>query len=89
VRVLGTTCTATSPACNGWVAEIDITGMSTGGAYSFGNLADPANYATNAKGSITCTAPGYDTTGTATTSSYTVYMTHAAAQAVSEPGHER
>jgi hypothetical protein len=77
VRVLGTTCTATSPACNGWVAEIDITGMSTGGAYSFGNLADPANYATNAKGSITCTAPGYDTTGTATTSSYTVYMTHA------------
>jgi hypothetical protein len=76
VRVLGTTCTAASPACNGWVAEIDITGMSTGGAYSFGNLADPANYATNAKGKITCTSPNFDATPTAGTGSRTVYMTH-------------
>jgi hypothetical protein len=77
VRVLGTTCTATSPACNGWVAEIDITGLATGGSYSFGTLSDPANYTTNAKGSITCTAPGYDTSGSTTTLSYVVYMTHA------------
>src|SRR5437868_9393975 len=77
VRMLGTTCTAASLACNGWVAEIDISGLATGGSYSFGNLADPANYATTAKGSVTCTSPTYDTTGTAGTGSRTVYMTHA------------
>jgi hypothetical protein len=76
VRVLGTTCTASTAACNGWVAEIDITGLATGGQYDFGILSGQT-YAANAKGSITCTSPTYDITGATGTASRTVYMTHA------------
>jgi hypothetical protein len=75
VRVLGTTCTATSPACNGWVAEIDISGLATGGSYSLFTGSAPF-YSSQAKGSITCTSPTYDTTPTAGTASRTVYLTH-------------
>ena len=58
---------------NGWTAEIDITGLNTGGVYAMGLGAnnDPAN----SKVVFTVTSPGYDASGNATTLTRTVYGT--------------
>jgi hypothetical protein len=72
VRVIYNTCTA-GVSCNGWVAEIDLEGLSTGGTYSLGmgTNNDPAA----AKIVFTVTSPGYTTAGASTTIQRTVYGT--------------
>jgi hypothetical protein len=74
VRILGTTCTAAAPACDGWVAEIDMAGFNTGGAYNFGLTSSPASLA-GARLVFTVSGPGYDASGNATTVTRTVYGT--------------
>ncbi len=59
--------------CNGWVAEIDITGLNTGGTYNLGLGAN--NNPSTAKIVFTVTSPGYDTSGNATTIARTIYGT--------------
>jgi len=61
-------------AYSGWEAEIDISGMSTGGTYDFGLGTN--NSPTNAKAVFTVTSQGYDDTGAATTITRTVYGTN-------------
>jgi hypothetical protein len=61
---------------NGWTAEIDIQSLSTGGSYAFG-LTSAASSLSSAKIAFTVTSHGYDATGTATTTTRTVYGTHA------------
>lgn len=73
VRVVQNTCTA-GASCNGWVAEIDLEGMATGGTYAFGLGTNNASLGT-AKIVLTLTSPGYDTSGNTTTISRTVYGT--------------
>lgn len=58
---------------NGWVAEIDIDGLTTGGTYAFGF--DSANRPIAPKIVFTVTSPGYDATGAPTTIQRTVYGT--------------
>ncbi len=65
---------ASAAAHNGWVAEIDIDNLATGGTYAMGLGAD-ANPST-AKIVFTLTSTGYDATGAGTTLSRTVYGTH-------------
>ena len=60
--------------CNGWVAEVDVSGVSAGGAYSLGIGVN--NDPTNAKLSCVVTSLGYNTSGNATTISRTIYGTH-------------
>lgn len=72
VRVLGSTCTA-GASCNGWVAEIDLEGLSTGGTYNFGFGAN--NNPSTAKLVLTVTSPGYNTSGVLGTTTRTVYGT--------------
>lgn len=67
VRILGDT------AHNGWTAEIDIAGLSKGGAYNFGLGAN--NNPTNAKVVFTVTSQGFDATGATTTIQRTIYGT--------------
>ncbi len=81
VRVLGsatgvtdaTSACNTASACTGWVAEIDVAGLSTGGTYSLGMGVN--NDPTNATIKCTVTSLGYDDTGSATTISRTIYGT--------------
>lgn len=72
VRVIASTCTA-GASCNGWVAEIDLEGLSVGGTYDFGLGAN--NNPSTAKIVFTVTSPGYDTSGNTTTIQRTVYGT--------------
>lgn len=58
---------------NGWTAEIDIEGLSTGGTYNLGLGAN--NDPSTAKIVFTVTSPGYDTSGNATTVTRTIYGT--------------
>lgn len=58
---------------NGWVAEIDINNLATGGAYALGLGTN--NDPSAAKIKLTVTSPGYDATGTVTTITRTVYGT--------------
>ena len=58
----------------GWVAEIDITGLSTGGTYNF-NLGTNNATTTNTP-YFTVTSQGYDNSGNATTITRTVYATN-------------
>lgn len=64
---------ASAAAHNGWVAEIDIDSLSTGGTYAFGLGTN--NDPSTAKAVFTVTSPGYDTSGNTTTISRTVYGT--------------
>lgn len=59
----------------GWYANIDITGLSTGGTYDF-NLGTNNAADSNAKLRFTVTSSGFDDTGAATTITRTVYGTH-------------
>lgn len=61
-------------AYSGWVAEVDISGLSTGGTYDFGLGTN--NDPTNAKMVFTVTSQGYDDSGNATTMTRTVYGTN-------------
>lgn len=70
VRIVKDTCAA-GISCNGWVAEVDISGLSAGGTYSFGLGAQ--NNPSTAKMALTVTSLGYDPTGSATTITRTVY----------------
>jgi hypothetical protein len=72
VRIIKDTCSV-GITCNGWVAEIDITGLATGGTYNFGMGTN--NDPTNAKIVFTLTSHGYDTSGNATTITRTIYGT--------------
>ncbi|HWP84640.1 MAG TPA: hypothetical protein VNN17_05585 [Terriglobia bacterium] len=67
---------ASATAHNGWIAEIDIDSLGTGGTYNFG-LADSGysvrNDPSGAKIVFTVTSPGYDTSGGTTTIQRTVY----------------
>ncbi|HWP84676.1 MAG TPA: hypothetical protein VNN17_05770 [Terriglobia bacterium] len=67
---------ASATAHNGWIAEIDIDSLGTGGTYNFG-LADSGysrrNDPAGAKIVFTVTSPGYTTTGTTTSIQRTVY----------------
>lgn len=56
---------------NGWVAEFDISGLSTGGTYNTGLTAQNDPAAANAV--FTVTSPGYDASGAATSTTRTVY----------------
>lgn len=58
---------------NGWTAEIDISGLSTGGTYAMGLGAN--NDPGGAKVVFTVNSPGYDSNGNATTITRTVYGT--------------
>jgi hypothetical protein len=58
---------------NGWTAEIDISGLSAGGAYNLG--LDANNNPIAPKVVFTITSPGYDKNGNATTTVRTVYGT--------------
>ena len=62
---------------NGWVAEIDLDSMGTGGTYDMGYTpATPgAQIDANAKVKFHVTSPGFDTNGNATTTTRTVYGT--------------
>ena len=60
-------------AHNGWTAEIDIEGLSTGGTYNLGLGAN--NDPSTSKIVFTVTSPGYDTSGNATTVIRTIYGT--------------
>ncbi len=81
IRILGsatgvtdaTSACNTASACTGWVAEIDVAGLSTGGTYSLGMGVN--NDPTNATIKCTVTSLGYDTSGNATTISRTIYGT--------------
>ena len=62
---------------NGWVAEIDIDSVTTGGTYNMGITPATAGSQVdaNAKVTFTVTSPGFDTSGNATTTTRTVYGT--------------
>lgn len=65
VRVIGNTCAATF-SCDGFVAEIDIEGLSTGGTYTLG--LGTQNNPSSAKILFTATSPSFSPTdGSATT----------------------
>jgi len=82
IRIVGSSTTvadATSAcnagsACTGWVAEIDMSGLVTGGTYNLGmgtnNDPSAANVVCNA------TSLAYDTSGNTTTAVRTIYGTH-------------
>lgn len=72
VRVIENTCAA-GASCNGWVAEIDLEGLSTGGSYNFG--LGSSNDPSAATVVFTVTSPGYTTSGSTTTIQRTVYAT--------------
>ena len=76
VRVLGET------VRNGWVAEIDIEDMATGGTYDMGITPSTAGSAVNANAKVrfTVTSPGYDTAGSPTQVTRYVYGTSALRQ---------
>jgi hypothetical protein len=82
VRVIGsvTGVADAESACNtagagtGWVAEIDVEGLSTGGTYALGIGAN--NDPTNAKIVLTVTSSGYNSSGVLGTTTRTVYGTH-------------
>jgi hypothetical protein len=82
VRVVGSTTGVadaesacnTASACTGWVAEIDVDNLSTGGTYALGIGA--LNSPAAAKITCTVTSSGYDATGTLGTTNRTVYGTH-------------
>lgn len=78
IRIVGNTCEA-GPSCNGFVAEIDIEGLSTGGVYDFGfSSSTPADQIDSiAKVRFNVTSPGYDTSGNPTLTSRKVYGTQA------------
>jgi len=65
---------ASAAAHNGWVAEIEIAGLSTGGTYAMGlgSRNDPSA----AKIAFSVSSPGYDASGGAVTIVRTVYGTH-------------
>jgi len=65
---------ASATAHNGWVAEIDISGLSTGGTYALGLGTN--NDPSTAKIVFTVTSSGYDATGVLGTIQRTVYGTH-------------
>ena len=71
VRIVGAT------NHNGWVAEIDIDALGTGGAYDMGITPATAGATidTNAKLKLHVTSPGYDTNGNPTTTTRMVYGT--------------
>jgi hypothetical protein len=72
VRIVKDTCAA-GISCNGWAAEIDVTGLGTGGTYALGLGAN--NSPSTAKVVFTVTSPGYDATGALGTVTRTVYGT--------------
>jgi len=65
---------ASAAAHNGWVAEIDISGLSPGGTYALGLGTN--NDPSTAKIVFTVTSSGYDATGVLGTIQRTVYGTH-------------
>lgn len=71
VRIVGST------NHNGWVAEIDVHAVSTGGAYDLGiSPSTPGNIIdANAKVKFHVVSPGFDVSGNATTIARTVYGT--------------
>jgi len=83
IRVIGSTtgvsgtalsaCLSAS-ACTGWVAEIDVSGLSTGGTYALGIGAN--NSPAAAKIACTVTSSGYNAAGSLGTMTRTVYGTH-------------
>ncbi len=80
VTVINTTAAAdvtsacnTPAACDGWVAEVVVNGVASGGTYSLGIGAH--NNPANAKIVCTATSPGYDAGGNATTINRTLYGT--------------
>jgi hypothetical protein len=63
---------------NGWAAEIDISGMTSGGKYNVGlssSTDSSAGNPANAKIRLDLTSPGFDASGNPTTISRTVYGT--------------
>jgi hypothetical protein len=82
IRVVNTTAVAgtalsaclTASACTGWVAEIDVDGLSAGGTYALGIGAN--NSPATAKIACTVTSSGYDATAALGTTTRTVYGTH-------------
>ena len=60
---------------NGWVAEVDVDSLSTGGTYAFGLGTN--NNPSTAKLVLTVTSSGYDAAGAPTTMTRTVYGTQA------------
>jgi hypothetical protein len=82
VRIVGNTTTISDPnsacnqlsSCNGWVAEIDISGFTS--TSSTNNMGLGSNNSpTNAKIVFTVTSPGFNSSGNATTLSRTIYGT--------------
>lgn len=70
---------ASASAHNGWVAEIDIDNLGTGGTYAFGMGVN--NDPTSAKIVFTVISPGYNAAGEAITRPRTVYGTQWVRQA--------
>lgn len=81
VRVVGTTSSVTdatsacnsAEACNGWVLEVDVDSLATGGAYSLG--IGTRNNTTTATGYCDVSSPGYTAAAAATTITRRVYLT--------------
>lgn len=81
LRVVGSTSTVTdstsacnsAEACNGWVLEVDVTGLATGGTYSLG--IGTRNNTTTAKVYCDVTSPGYTQAAAATTIVRRIYAT--------------
>lgn len=71
-----TTHAACGASANGWVAEIDIAGLSAAGPTAFQLGMGASNSPAAATVVLTVTSPGYDATGTATTITRTVYGTY-------------
>ena len=61
-------------AYSGWTAEVDISGLSTGGTYNFGLGVN--NEPSNAKMTFTVISQGYDDAGNTTTITRTIYGTN-------------
>ena len=82
IRVIGsvtgvseaTSACNTASACTGWVAEIDVTSLATGGTYALGIGTNNSPAAANIVCTVTSSA--YDTSGNATTATRTIYGTH-------------
>ncbi len=62
-------------ACNGWALEIDTTGLASGGTYNTGISTSTQNTPINAKIVCTTDSHGYDETGSAATTTRTIYGT--------------
>lgn len=81
VRVVGTTTTVTdttsacntAEACNGWVLEVDVDGVATGGTYSMG--LGSKNSTSGATAYCDVTSPGYDPAAATTTIVRRIYAT--------------